>query len=151
MSEVKNAEYSSYELEILIEVSREKVWKALVEDTNGWWLPSFHMVAEDSVVTLDAEAGGLLVERRKGGGSLLWYTVHMVEPGRSICLVGQSFPAWGGPCTTMLTLSLEDSDTGCIFRVSDALLGRVSDGLIKNMREGWTELFTKGLKKHCEA
>ena len=101
------ARIANYELEVSIDRPRETVWKALTQDTNAWWLPAFHMVGEGSTVTLRAEAGGQLLEKRESGGSLLWYTVHMVDPGNSIHLVGYSFPEWGGPGVTMLKLALE--------------------------------------------
>jgi hypothetical protein len=109
------------------------------------------MVGEGSVVTFRAEAGGQLLEKREGGGSLLWYTVQSVDPGKSIHLVGYSFPEWGGPAVTMLKLAIEEVGRGCKLIVSDALLGHVSDKQIESLRQGWTELFTDGLKKHCEA
>lgn len=68
-----------YELEIAIDASRERVWKAIFEETNFWWLPDFHMVGEGSVVTFDTAAGGAgLVEHLEGGGGLLWYQVTTV-------------------------------------------------------------------------
>ena len=64
-----------YELEISMRAPRERVWGALTDEINAWWLPDFHVVGPESVVTLDARAGGGLVEALPDGGSLLWYTV----------------------------------------------------------------------------
>jgi uncharacterized protein YndB with AHSA1/START domain len=141
----------NYELEIAIDAPRARVWKALIAETNVWWLPDFHMVAEGSTVTLHAEAGGMLAERFETGACLLWYTVHAVVPESSISLVGQTFPRWGGPTTSMLHLELEDRDGGCVLRVADALVGRVTESQIDSLRDGWTQLFSEGLKRHAEA
>lgn len=139
-----------YELEIAIEAPRETVWRALTEETDAWWLPDFHMVGPGSVVTLDARAGGDLVERREDGGSLLWYTVQMCVPGESLHLVGHLAPAWGGPATTMLALVLEERSGATVLRVSDALFGNVSEASASSLQEGWTQLFGEGLKAHAE-
>jgi hypothetical protein len=145
------AQIGRYELAIDIQSSRDTLWKALTHETNAWWLPSFRMVGEGSVVTFRAEAGGQLVERREGGGSLLWYTVQMVDPGRSIHLIGYSFPEWGGPATTMLKLAIEESGSICKLRVSDAVIGHVTEEQLESLRQGWVQLLTDGLKRHCEA
>ena len=139
-----------YELQIPIDASKAKVWKALTEETNAWWLPDFHMVGEDSVVSLQARAGGQLIESKAGGGSLLGYTVHMCDPGQSLHLVGFMAPEWGGPATTMLELSLEETDTGTRLVVRDALFGHVSESTAKSLEEGWGKLFGQGLKEHVE-
>lgn len=141
----------AYELEIPIDAPRAKVWKALTDGVNAWWLPDFHMVGEGSTVTFDARAGGQLIETHENGGGLLWYTVAMVTPGESIHLVGHCFPEWGGPATTLLHLALEEQDGTTILRVSDSQYGHPSESSMKSLEEGWTQLFTEGLKRHVEA
>lgn len=140
-----------YELEVAIDATVDAVWEALVEETDAWWLPDFHMVGEGSVVTLEARAGGLLLEAQPDGGSLLWYTVVMCRPGQSLHLVGHIAPAWGGPATSMLELALSERDGQTLFTLRDALFGQVTPKHADTQREGWIELFTKGLKRHVEA
>lgn len=140
----------SYELEIPIEAPKDAVWRALTEETNAWWLPDFHMVGEGSVVSFDARAGGQLLESREDGGSLLWYTVHMCTPGESLHMASQIFPQWGGPATSQLQLSLEESGGRTILRVQDAHYGHVSEANVRSLEEGWRQLFSEGLKRHVE-
>jgi len=140
-----------YELEIPIRASVDDVWKSLVDGINTWWLPDFHMVGADSVVSFDAVAGGQLVERSEDGGSLLWYTVQMCLPKQSIHLVGHTAPAWGGPSLSMLELALEDADGGTLFIVREAIFGHVSESTAKGQSEGWELLFGDGLRKHVES
>lgn len=139
-----------YELSIDINAPRDRVWKSLTDEINAWWLPSFHMVGEGSVVTLSTEAGGALYEKMEGGGSLLWSTVQMVVPGETLHLVGHAAPDWGGPNTGTLRLGLEDTDTGCTLRVTHAVFGNIDDAHIGSMEEGWTQLFSEGLKAYVE-
>ena len=139
-----------HELEIPIQAPVEVVWKALTEDTNAWWLPDFHMVGEGSVVTLDATAGGHLIERHENGSSLLWHTVIMCTPGESLHLVGHLAPPWGGPATTMLHLALRAEGETTVLVVEDALFGHVSDSTAESLEQGWMQLFGEGLKPHAE-
>jgi uncharacterized protein YndB with AHSA1/START domain len=146
-----NAEVTRYELEIPIDAPREEVWTALTEGIDDWWLPDFHMVGEGSKVTFDARAGGHLMETREDGASLLWCTVHMCTPGESIRMYGFASPEWGGPATSLLHFALQERDGGTLFVVQDARHGHVSPENIQSLVDGWTLLFTDGLKKHVEA
>lgn len=140
-----------YELEIPIDRPRERVWQALTEEINAWWLPDFHMIGEGSVIRFDAEAGGQLIERHENGKSLLWYTVLMCDPGISVQLVGHTSPEWGGPSTSMIKFLLEDREGGTVLRFSDAVFGHVTDKTAKSLEDGWRWLMTDGLKAHLEA
>jgi uncharacterized protein YndB with AHSA1/START domain len=140
-----------YELEIDIAAPPERVWTAVTDQTNAWWLPDFHQVGPDSVVTFDAVAGGHLIERTPDGGSLLWYTVTCIMPGKhTVYLVGHCAPDWGGPSTTHLKLAVEPRGDGSALVVSDAYFGHVDDTNIGNTHEGWRLLFTDGLKAFVE-
>ena len=139
-----------YELEVEIHAPREKVWSALVDEADAWWLPDFHMLGEGSVVTFDAKAGGHLVERRADGSELLWYTVQMVQTGESVHLAGYVFPEWGGPSSSLLSLRLEETDDGTLLRVHDAHFGHVTAEDLGSLESGWRSQFTDGLKRHVE-
>lgn len=114
------------------------------------WLADFHVAGADSKVTLVPAPGGRLIERTADGGGILWYTVHARAPRRTITLVGP-LSVDCGPVTTMLTLTFEDQDGSCLLRVTDALIGHVSDGLVESLRDGWSLLLGQGLKRHAEA
>lgn len=141
-----------YELEIAIEASPNRVWKAIFEETNFWWLPDFHMAGEGSVVTFDPTLGGTgLVEQLENGGGLLWYQVHCCLPTEyKIYLVGYVAPDWGGPSASHLKLALEETDSGCVLKVTDAQHGNVSLEGVQSLHDGWTGLFTAGLKAFVE-
>jgi uncharacterized protein YndB with AHSA1/START domain len=142
-----------YELEFAVAAPPAIVWRALLEETQAWWLPDFRMVGTDSVVTFDPRAGGRgLVEELPGGGSLLWYTVHMHQPEQhQIWLVGQIASDFGGPATSMLKLAAEPAGKSATRLVlTDALLGNVSDAMARSLRDGWTQLFDQGLRQHVE-
>ena len=56
-----------FELEIAIDAPRDHVWQALVDETNAWWLPDFHMVGEGSIVTLAAARHRSRMARKRCG------------------------------------------------------------------------------------
>lgn len=141
-----------YELEIEINAPREQVWKAIVDETDAWWLPDFHMVGEGSVVEFDLNPGGRgLVEHKGDGSFLIWYSVQYYLPEQfKIYLLGNVAPDWGGPSTSNLSLALEDSDQSCVLRVSDAHHGKVSEDYINSLQSGWNQLFGEGLRGYVE-
>ena len=141
-----------YELEIEIKADRATVWKALIEETNGWWLPDFHMVDESSVVEFDVRPGGRgLIEHRDNGAFLSWYSVQLYLPEQfKVYLLGHVAPDWGGPATNHLCFFLEEHQEGCTLKVSDAHHGHVSDDYINSLNDGWGRLLGDGLRRYVE-
>ncbi len=141
---------AQYEFSLEIEASRERVWRGLTDQIGAWWLPDFHMLGPDSVVTLEPFAGGRLYEQA-GDRFLLWYTVLEITPGSSLELAGYCTARYGGPATTMLSFELtSDSPNRTKLRFSDSLFGRVTDGFVRSIDSGWQLLFTDGLKRFVE-
>lgn len=138
-----------YSLEFELQAPAARVWQAITLETNDWWLPDFHVAAPNSVVSLDCRLGGHLIERTEDDGGIIWFTVHACTPGRSLTLIGPLCLDCG-PATTMLTLSLEDTDGGCTLTLTDALVGHITDKLIGSLQDGWQLLMNDGLKAHVE-
>ena len=141
-----------YELEIAIDATAARVWHAIFEETNAWWLPDFHMAGADSVVTFDPTPGGKgLQETNEEGGRLLWFQVQYYLPQEfKIYLVGHLAPDFGGPATTHLKLAVEPNGGSCVLKVTDALHGHVSEQTANSLQDGWHQLFGDGLKTHIE-
>ena len=155
MLEIKTSETGcvQYELEINIKAERQAVWKAIVEETNVWWLPDFHMVDEASTVEFDIRPGGHgLIEHRDNGAFLVWYSVQFYQPEQfKIYVIGNVAPEWGGPSTSHLCLSLEEHHDGCILKVSDAHHGCINVAYVNSLKDGWGRLFGEGLRHHVES
>lgn len=141
------------EVEIAIAAPRAKVWKAIFEETDHWWLSDFRATGSESVVTFDPKPGGRgLMEDTANGGGLLWYGVQMYLPEQfKIYLIGHIAPEWGGPTTSSLKLAIEESDSGCVLKVTDARHGNVTEKHLQSCQNGWKQLFTDGLKKFVES
>ena len=139
-----------YEFEVDIDAAPSRVWRALTDQLSSWWLPDFHVLGSDSIVTLEPVPGGRLFEQ-DGSNGLLWYTVLSVSTDESLSLAGYCTPEWGGPCTTILTLKLLETEKGTRLTVSDALYGRVDDKQVESLRSGWQTMFNDGFRKFVEA
>lgn len=59
-AKVTQARVVQYEFEIDIDAPRERVWRALTDQLSSWWLKDFHVLGEDSIVTLEPTPGGRL-------------------------------------------------------------------------------------------
>jgi uncharacterized protein YndB with AHSA1/START domain len=140
---------AQYELSVTIEASRQRVWRDLTDQLSSWWLPVFHMLGPDSIVTLEPWAGGRLYEKC-GNDELLWYTVLAVTPEKSLSMVGYCTPDFGGPMTTMLVAKLSSSGEFTTLSITDAMYGHVTDAQVESPKAGWTLLVTDGLKASLE-
>lgn len=150
MNNLTDTKIAKYQFEVSIKRSAADIWRLMVEKTDAWWMSDFRALGEDSKVTLNAETGGQLIESTPDGGSLEWYRVQMVVPGKSLYLVGYMAPDWGGPTISMLKLEIEERDHGATLMVSDALLGNVSETSADTAESGWRMLFNDGLKRLAE-
>jgi len=150
MNDLIGARIATYRFEVSIARGASDVWTCMTDDIDAWWMTGFRALGADSRVSLSAEAGGQLIERASNGDSLQWYRVQMVSPGRSLHLVGDIAPDWGGPTTSMLKLELEDRARGCALIVSDALVGNVTEASADRAEAGWKKLFGEGLKRFVE-
>ena len=144
---------AAIEIEIEINAPREEVWRVMFEETNQWWIPEFRVVGVNSKITFDPIAGGKgILEEVDDGSWLKWYEVQMYLPADfKVFLFGHVAPEWGGPTTSNMKISLEESESGCVFRLSDARHGNVGPGDTQSFEDGWRQLFTDGLKKYVES
>jgi hypothetical protein len=108
-------------------------------------------VAQPATFVIEPRAGGRVYERSDAGAEVLWYTTVTVDPGRSLDLVGHITAAHGGPTTTMVRLTLDRAGESTVVRLSDSLMGRVSDEFATATHDGWWKLFGEGLKPYVEA
>lgn len=148
MAATINAQVARYELEVELAAPPERAWRAITEETHAWWPADCRATDPASRMTLDPTAGGTLAETAPDGTTILWYTVQMVRPGKTLYLCGYTFPEWGGPFTSMLTLTLEADGKGSVLRIQDALVGNVDESRLDEYVAGWTAIFGKGLAPH---
>lgn len=138
-----------YEIEVMVKAPLQRVWEALIREPNEWWPNDFHCAGPDSVVMIDPTPGGMFREVSKSGG-LLWGTVIAVEAPKKITFQGSLAPDWGGPATSIITFALEEQGNNTVVKISDSLIGLITEGTMQSLEGGWKKLIGEGLKKHVE-
>ncbi len=141
MKEIVNARIIQYQFEVLIRQKATDIWPLMTNKINSWWPTDFRALGEGSTMSLEAKAGGQLIEFTADNASLEWYRVQMVLPGNTLYLTGYMAPDWGGPTTSMLKLTVEDRDSGAALIVTDALLGNVTEESASEAEGGWKTVF----------
>lgn len=148
---IREAGVATYEIEIQIDVPPQKVWDAIIQNINAWWLPDFHMVGQTSKITIEPRAGGQIIEATNDGASLLWATVELIQPSEhALYLASRIAPDWGGPATSHLKIKVEPRDNASTLKVTDAHYGHIDPKNLQCLKDGWTTLFTDGLKEFAE-
>ncbi len=149
-AKILEARAARIELEVPIEAPIDRVWQAIVDQPDAWWVSELRCVPGASKIVLDARAGGSLIEQNDKGGSLLWFTVIAVDPPRSINFAGAIAPPFGGPCQAFLLLELEERDGTTLVKMTNSLHGHVNEETLPQIEGGWRLLLENGLKKVVE-
>ena len=134
------------EMKIVINASREKVWKALTANTTFWWPKSYYSSPKTKAFHIEAKLGGRMYEDWGDGQGLIWYNVFGVDAPEAIHLEGCMAPPYG-PAHTLLVLRLEEKDGATVLKLSDSTIGR-TDKCSKE--SGWKELFEGAFKPYVE-
>lgn len=138
------------QLEISIVAPMSRVWTALTEDVNSWWPRDFLASVNPQDISLNAQLGGQLIERGENGGGVIWYTVYALVPGKSIDLVGQLSPAFGGPAQSLLRIELTDQGHQTVFALTDAVVGNIGPRSAEMNESGWRAIFEQSFKTFVE-
>jgi len=149
-AKILEASAARIELEVSIDASIDKVWQAIIEQPDAWWVSELRCVPGESKILLEPRAGGNLIEQNDNGGSLLWFTVIAVEPPRSINFAGAIAPPFGGPCQAFLLLELEENDGVTVVKMTNSLHGHVNEKTLPQIEGGWKLLLENGLKRLVE-
>lgn len=138
------------DVEVGINAPRERVWRALAEETDMWWLPDFYTMQGSKHVVLEARVGGQLREEGEGK-AFLWFNVIGADQGRSVQMSGVIDEKYGGPVQSVLCWSLHDrNDGGTEVQIHDVIWGCPGPNLASSLEGGWKMLFTDGLKAWVE-
>lgn len=146
-------ELAEIALEIEIAAPRDTVWNALVQRPAPWWHASFFSDprgAQGGSFRIEDELGGRMLEDWGGGQGVIWGQIVALDRGRSLQVVGDASPAWGGPSRQWMTWTLADAGRGTRLRFENAIWGVVSEGTCASLELGWRYLFVEGLQRWCE-
>lgn len=150
------ASATSNAIDVVIQADPARVWKAIVSETDRWWLPDFRMAPGSRSVVLEPRLGGRWMELAGPGGDdsagILWGTVVAIDPPRSLHLSGHICPPYGA-AMFMIQIEVVPSAPpakGCTVRVTHVEIGDMDDAHAREMASGWTRLFKDGLGAYCE-
>ena len=138
---------ATFELELPIASTSERVWKALSRESHRWWPKEFVTSERTQQFVIEAKLGGRVYEDFGDGDGLLWYTVIGIDQGRELILAGHLLPPYGGPATTSLILTLESLPDATLLRIRDHRFGMLGGSPI----EGWRQVFEDGLRRYVES
>jgi len=138
------------ELAVTIRAQPRKVWKALITETGRWWPKEFFANPGSQGMVIEPRVGGRMFEDGGDGAGVLWGIINVFDPPRGLDIVGFLAPAFGGPATTMIQISLQEVEAGTELRLSDQTWGPISPGLKKSLLEGWRILMEDSLARFVE-
>lgn len=127
--------------EIMIDASREPVWRAWFDRTADWFYekePGQH----DGASHCEEKMGGKFYMDVPGGGFNVLGEVTMIKPGKKIrlrgdCTIPDAFIA-------NMTIAFEDvGEGGTKVMVDHRMSGDFDDDLPAGFEEGWTDGLTK--------
>ncbi len=148
---IENAQIATIDLEIQIDAPVETVWTALAEEIQHWWPEEFYAggIAGQRKVQMEIEPGGRMYESWDEGGGLLWGHIVNVIPNQTLQLLGELFPAWGGPANWFGTWQLSAHEGGTKLNYSESTLGVVTESGMADKSTGW-EFLLASFKAHVE-
>jgi DNA-binding transcriptional ArsR family regulator len=137
-------------IELTINAKKARVWQALTEETGQWWKKDFYTNPKTREFVLDSRLGGLMYEDAGGEEGLVWASVIGIDSPNSLQLKGQLSPKFGGPAISFMKIQLEDSKGSTLLKITDTIIGSISEDLQKNLTQGWQAIFEEGLKPYVE-
>lgn len=138
-------------VEVPIEAPKERVWQALAHEMSTWWPLDFLCIPDSGGIKFEAKAGGRLYEESADGKAILWAQVLYIEPGVALEMAGAVTPTWGGPSMNFNRFEVRDAGEGkTLFRLTNSVLGNMTDENEQNVTEGWKYLFATKFKEYVE-
>lgn len=131
MSEVRDAEAGGFTTvnEVVIEASRESVWKASISDVGKWWNPDHTLSGDAGRMSIKAVPQGCFCESLGSGGGAVHLVVTMVSPGVVLRLTGGLGPLGLMGVDGNMTWEYEDVDGGTRVKFTYAVGGYLAGGL----------------------
>lgn len=144
----KQLSCETYELEVAIDASPERVWKAITSESSVWWPEDFVTSERTQRFVIEPVLGGRAYEDFGNGDGLVWYTVIGVDAGRELVLAGHLLPPFGGPATTALRITVIAKGDSALVKIRDDRFGVLGG---ESPVEGWRMVFDGGLRSHLES
>lgn len=133
-------------LEVRIAATRQRVWRALVEETSSWWHRDFYTGAEPLGFHLEPRLGGRMWEDWGDGQGLVWGTVIGLRREEFLQLTGLLDASFGGPAGLISVWRLTDDGDHTVVRFEETSWGAAGEATRASLDVGWRFLLERCLK-----
>jgi DNA-binding transcriptional ArsR family regulator len=136
------------EQEVLIDGTREEVFKALTERVEDWW--EFRLAPKGSVshFTFEAVPGGRFIEKWGEDEGAVWGNVYYVNSPEEIRLHGHL--GMQGAVNSAYTYRLLEKEGKTLLQLSHTASGILQENWEEDHRKGWEHLLGTLLKNYVE-
>ena len=136
------------EQEVTINAPASKVFGAIINDFAGWWGAPYLISQQAENIVLEPKLGGRLYESWGGAQGALWATVTRIKDGETLELTGPM--GMSGAVHSVTTFTLVSVDKATLVRLSQRVVGEVSESLQQGYTQGWGDLLGVRLKAYVE-
>lgn len=140
---------STIDLSSRIPADQTKVWEALTQQIDQWWVMDFNQSPTTVKMALEPKLGGLLYEDAGKNEGFVWATIIALHSPNHLVLRGDLSPDFGGPAISYLKFTLEEKKGTTILKLQDTIMGTISQKRLKEIKARWKVLLD-ALVKHCE-
>jgi DNA-binding transcriptional ArsR family regulator/uncharacterized protein YndB with AHSA1/START domain len=146
--EMTKANNFQIEQEVLIDGTREEVFKALTERVEDWW--EFRLAPKDvsSHFTFEAVPGGRFIEKWGEDEGGVWGNVYYVNAPEEIRLHGHL--GMQGAVNSAYTYRLLEKEGKTLLQLSHTASGILQENWEEDHRNGWQHLLGTLLKNYIE-
>lgn len=144
----EQAKVFKIEQEVVIEGSREQVFKALTESVEDWWEFRLAPEGKPSKFSLDPVPGGQFIEKWGDNEGAVWGNVYYVNAPEEIRLYGHL--GMQGAVNSAYTYRLLENDGTTTLQLTHTASGLIEEEWEQSHREGWNHLLGTLLKNYVE-
>jgi uncharacterized protein YndB with AHSA1/START domain len=135
----------NFALDIEINATPDRVWRALTAETEQWWVSS---TADSLRLTLEPRPGGRLFRDLGQDAGHLWAFVQVIKPPKLLELVGPMFTSLA--INHHVAFRLEPKADATIVKYSHRAFGPIPPEFGQRVAQGTRDHVLKGLKNHVE-
>lgn len=125
---------------LVIDASRERLWRAVLEETSAWWRPPYTILGgtEETTLDLGTRVGDPVIERQ-GGREALWGTLAELDPGHALAWIGRlcGADAATGTGTGTVRIRLDADAERTRVTMRQEAFGYFDDAIHDGVAAGW--------------
>ncbi len=140
---------STIDLSASMTTEQTKVWEALTQRINQWWIADFNQSPATVKMVLEPKLGGLLYEDAGKNEGFVWATIIALHSPNHLVLRGDLSPDFGGPAISYLKFTLEEKKEITSLHLQITIMGTFSQKELKAIKARW-KMLLDGLKEYCE-